>query len=62
MIEPAPHHFYTADLGSLGLIVATIGGWLPHAVILLPAIFYSIQIYESRTVQRLLKKWFPKKP
>lgn len=41
---------------SLGAIAATMVGWIPAVVALIPAVYYLILIFESRTVQN----WFAK--
>lgn len=44
-IAAAPH------IASVGALVATMMGWLPVVIALIPAIYYLILIYESKTVQ-----------
>lgn len=39
---------------SIGTIVATFLGWLPHVATLLSVIWVAIRIYETDTVQKLL--------
>lgn len=40
---------------SVGMIISSIVGWLPAAAALIGVIWYSIQIYESKTVQNWLE-------
>lgn len=44
-----------ADAFSIATIVATFFNWLPHIAALLSVIWMLIRIYETPTVQRLLK-------
>lgn len=44
------------DLMSLGTILATLLGWLPHVAAVLSVIWTLIRIYETKTVQGWLKK------
>jgi hypothetical protein len=45
----------TADLVSLGVVLATIADWLPSVAALLTIVWPAIRIWETRTVQRLVK-------
>lgn len=38
-------------VASVGALVATMVGWLPFIVALIPAVYYCILIWESKTVQ-----------
>ena len=51
--EPVKHLF---DSLSLGAIVATFIGVLPHIATLLSVIWFALRIYESDTVQKALGK------
>ncbi len=44
----APH------VASMGAIVATMAGWLPVVVAIIPAVYYLILIWEMKTTQRLV--------
>ena len=50
----AARHF--GDAVSLGVVVATIAEWLPAVAALLTVIWTAIRIYETRTVQRLVRR------
>jgi hypothetical protein len=50
-VELPSHHFYTLDLGALATMWASIEGLFPHALVLLPAIYYGIMVWESETVR-----------
>lgn len=39
---------------SIGTIVATFLGWLPHVATLLSIVWVTIRIYETDTIQKLL--------
>lgn len=41
---------------SIGAIFATFMGWLPMIVALIPALYYCILIFESKTVQGWLRR------
>lgn len=41
---------------SLGALFMAFMGWLPGIVALVPALYYGLLIYESKTVQGWLKK------
>lgn len=45
------------DVLSLGTVIATLAAWLPPVAALLTVIWTAIRIYETATVQRLVKKW-----
>ena len=45
------------DVLSIGTVVATIAGWLPAVAALVTILWTGIRIYETRTVQNLLKRW-----
>lgn len=51
--EPTKHLF---DGISLGTIVATFLGWLPHVATLLSIVWVAIRIWETDTVQRLARR------
>jgi hypothetical protein len=44
------------DLASLSTILATLMGWLPHVAAALSIVWTGIRIYETDTVQKLLKR------
>ena len=44
------------DLLSLGVVLATIADWLPSVAALLTIVWTAIRIWETRTVQRLVKR------
>lgn len=41
---------------SIGTIVGTFLGWLPHVAALLSVVWMAIRIYETHTVRRLMGK------
>ncbi|MDE2470908.1 MAG: hypothetical protein KGL35_19700 [Bradyrhizobium sp.] len=47
-------HF--GDIASLLTVIATIAHWMPEAAAFVSFIWGLIRIYESKTVQRWLKK------
>ena len=47
---------HTGDLLSLGVVLATIADWLPSVAALLTIVWTAIRIWETRTVQRLVKR------
>jgi hypothetical protein len=50
------HIKQAADVGSIGTALATLAGWLPEISALLSAIWVAIRIYETPTVQKLLRR------
>jgi hypothetical protein len=46
----------TGDLISLGVVFATIADWLPSVAALLTIVWTLIRIWETRTVQYLVRK------
>lgn len=46
----------TAHAASLGALFATAMGYLPVLIAIVPAIYYAILTYESKTVQRWLRR------
>lgn len=44
------------DVVSVGTVVATLIGWLPHISALLTVVWLGIRIYETDTVQGWLNK------
>lgn len=53
-VEQAKH---VGDALSIAGVVATLAGWLPAIAALLSIIWSGIRIYETDTVQRLIKKY-----
>lgn len=48
-----PKHFaYIGDTASVGIIMATIAGWLPPLAALFALVYTCIQIWESKTVTK----------
>jgi hypothetical protein len=47
---------HVIDLTSIGTVLATLAGWLPEISALLSAIWVAIRIFETETVQKLLKR------
>ena len=45
------------DILSIGTVVGTIAGMLPAIAALFTIIWTSIRIYETETVQNLLRRW-----
>lgn len=55
-----PEHVKSAvDAGSIGTLLATIAGWLPHVAALFTIVWTGVRIYESKTCQRLLGRKEP---
>lgn len=48
---------HVGDVLSVGTVLATIAGWLPAVAALVTIVWTGIRIYETRTVQNLLKRW-----
>lgn len=46
----------TGDVGAVALIAGALLNWLPSIGALLSIIYMAIRIYESKTVQRFLRK------
>jgi len=44
------------DAVSLGVVLATIAEWLPAVAALLTVVWTAIWIYETKTVQRMLRR------
>lgn len=53
-IDTGIKHFM--DWLSLSAVVTTLLGWLPTLGALLPIIWYSIRIYETDTVQDIVRR------
>ncbi len=51
-ISVAVHRFW--DAISIGTLLATLAGWLPHLASLVTLVWGLIRIYETKTVQKLL--------
>lgn len=54
MNDSNPVLFWLGNSASVGVIISTIVGWLPALAALIAVIWYLVQIYESKTVQRFL--------
>ncbi len=50
---------YGFDVGSLGIVAATLTEWLPAVASLLSVVWVTIRIYETDTVQKLIRWMFP---
>jgi peptidoglycan biosynthesis protein MviN/MurJ (putative lipid II flippase) len=48
---------HVGDALSVGTVVATIAGWLPAVAALVTIVWTGIRIFETQTVQKLLKKF-----
>lgn len=46
---------------SMLAIIATVVGWLPAIVAIVPAVYYAVLIFESKTVQGWLRRRRAKK-
>ena len=46
---------HAGDALSIGTVVATLAGWLPALAALATLVWTGIRIYETKTVQRLIK-------
>ncbi len=47
---------HLGDALSIGTVIATIAGWLPAIAALLTIVWTGLRIFETPTVQKLLKK------
>ncbi|OJW58023.1 MAG: hypothetical protein BGO57_12285 [Sphingomonadales bacterium 63-6] len=47
---------HTIDAVSIGTVVASIVQWLPSIAALLSVVWTAIRIYESPTIQRLVRR------
>ena len=45
------------DVASIGTVVATLTAWLPPIAALISILWGLIRVYETETVQKLIKKW-----
>lgn len=52
---------WIGNSASVGVIVSAIIGWLPAAAALIAVIWYLVQLYESKTIQRFLDRRLRKK-
>jgi hypothetical protein len=50
-----PHAKALIDVGSVGTVVATCLGWLPHVAAILTIVWTSIRIIETDTAKRFLR-------
>lgn len=48
---------HVMDAASVGVVVGTVLNYLPAAAALLTIVWTCIRIYETETVQRILKRW-----
>jgi len=49
------------DAGAAFVALGWVAGWLPHISWILPVVWYSIQIWESKSGQKIIgriKSWF----
>jgi len=46
----------TPHVASMGALLGTLSGLLPWFVSLVPAVYYAILIYESKTVQKWVRR------
>lgn len=44
------------DAVSVGTVAATLAGWLPSVAALLTIVWTAIRIFETRTVQQMLRR------
>lgn len=51
------HLKWIGDVISISTVVGTLAGMLPSVAALISIVWSSIRIYETKTVQSLLKKW-----
>jgi heme exporter protein D len=54
-VQPDPAAVATHS-ASVGALFAVFMGWLPLFVALIPAVYYIILIFESKTVQKYLRR------
>ena len=52
---------HLGDALSVGTVIATIAGWLPAIAALVTIVWTGLRIFESPTVQKLLKKFRQRK-
>jgi len=48
---------YVIDAASVGTAVATVTGWLPSVAALFTIAWTGLRIYETSTIQCLLRRW-----
>lgn len=46
----------TTHGASIGALIATIVGWLPAFIALIPAVYYMFLIYETKTFQSWIRR------
>lgn len=47
---------HVGDAVSIGTVIATLAGWLPYVAALMSIIWTAIRIFETKTVQGLMRK------
>ena len=53
----APHHaYYVADVASLVAIGGAFAGFFPHVAAIAAFLWYCVQLFDSKPVQRFLRK------
>lgn len=52
----APETKQVFDLGSIGIVVASVLSWIPAATAVLSFVWVAIRIYETPTVQSIIKR------
>lgn len=45
-----------AEIGAVSVVVGVVVGWLPTIAVLMSILWYSIKLYETKTVQRVLDR------
>lgn len=53
--------FWLGNTTSLGVIITTILGWVPAVAATIAIVWYMVQLYESKTIQRLIENRLRKK-
>lgn len=56
-MQAQEHIKVAGDVLSVGTVVSTIMGWLPAVAALFTIIWTSIRIWETRTVQEIVKRF-----
>lgn len=56
-VAPVDAAYVVGHTASLVTVFGTLLGWLPHIAALLAAVWYSVQIWESKTLQKRIKLW-----
>ena len=55
-VQTAEPHQVAAHTASIAALIGTMAGWLPVIVAIIPALYYCLLIYESKTVQKWIRR------